>query len=294
MTLDEIARAWTECTEEFVPRRERHMFLDLKRRVEALESLAWHSARLDASPPAPAVATEVLGPGLGRGGNLPDVSPAPSQARCEALASRERTPGDLVPCVLPAGHGGEHRSSYGDGWPSTAPSQAREIARASGSVLRIGLSSWPLSVGGIAAGTQYAREIAGAVSCALDAALAEARAERDEWRASAERLDAASKCVTCHGSILPPMQCGYCIEHEMPVPGMYARPATIALRERAERAEQALRAIVACCEHCDEGIGFAEPGIHADGDGEDARYDCTREATIALSALDAAKSGGAT
>lgn len=86
-------------------------------------------------PPAPAVATEVLGPGLGRGGSLPDVSPVPAKAR--------------------------------------------EIARADGPMLVIGIDD-RYELRGPHSAEYAAAQINRAHQVALDAAIAEVRAERDE------------------------------------------------------------------------------------------------------------------
>lgn len=57
------------------------------------------------------------------------------------------------------------------------------------------------------------------------------------WSVTNE-LREAQRCVSCRGTICPPMQCGSCIEKEAPAPGMPQRPATTNLRERLERAER--------------------------------------------------------
>ena len=65
------------------------------------------------------------------------------------------------------------------------------------------------------------------------ARLRHSEAARDEAEHITARLVKACECVTCRGSILPPMQCGYCIEREEPTKGMPQRPATTNLRARS-------------------------------------------------------------
>jgi len=64
--------------------------------------------------------------------------------------------------------------------------------------------------------------------------------ERDEANEAKDRLAKACECVSCHGSIMPPMQCGMCIEREKPVDGMPARPVTTSLREALDTTRQQL------------------------------------------------------
>jgi GrpB-like predicted nucleotidyltransferase (UPF0157 family) len=59
--------------------------------------------------------------------------------------------------------------------------------------------------------------------------------ELDDALAEVGRGIKAQTCVTCGQLICPPMQCGSCIEKEMPVKGMPARPVTAALREEVEQ-----------------------------------------------------------
>lgn len=66
---------------------------------------------------------------------------------------------------------------------------------------------------------------------AIEARLAEAEADNT-------RLIASATCVTCQGSIMAPMQCAFCIEHERVPDEMPARPVTVALRERLAEAER--------------------------------------------------------
>ena len=108
------------------------------------------------------------------------------------------------------------------------------------------------------------------------ARLRHSEAARDEAEHITARLVKACECVTCRGSILPPMQCGYCIEREEPTKGMPQRPATTNLRERAERAEaerdlyraalaDAARGEAARCDTHHNGVLATQ--VHADGCG---------------------------
>jgi hypothetical protein len=83
------------------------------------------------------------------------------------------------------------------------------------------------------------------VGLAIQALVAEIRRLHgimEEGCEAIDRLRDAQKCASCGGTILPPMQCGSCIETQRPVPGMPERPATTNLQERLKEAWAAIEA----------------------------------------------------